>query len=70
LLGRLLVPAVILTSDGAAPVPAAVVAVPVPAVVLLCLVVMAVPVIAAAVAGLRRPDAASAARRFLLGQAG
>jgi hypothetical protein len=62
LLGRLLVPAVILTSEGTAPVPAAVVAVPVPAVVLLCLVVMAVPVIAAAVAGLRRPDAASQLR--------
>ncbi|MGN6796092.1 MAG: hypothetical protein ACTHJW_27215, partial [Streptosporangiaceae bacterium] len=62
LLARLVVPAVILTTGATTPVPPAVVIVPILAVALLCLAVMAIPVAAAAVAGLRRPDAAGQLR--------
>jgi len=61
-LAQLLVPAITLTADAAAPVPWALVVVPLGLAVVLALVTAAVPVAAAALSVLRRPDPAAQLR--------
>ena len=61
-LAQLLVPAITLTADAAAPVPWALVVVPLGPAVALALVTAAVPVAAAALSVLRRPDPAAQLR--------
>jgi ABC-type antimicrobial peptide transport system permease subunit len=61
-LAQLLVPAITLTADAAAPVPWALVVVPLRPAVALALVTAAVPVAAAALSVLRRPDPAAQLR--------
>ena len=61
-LAQLLVPAITLTVDAAAPVPSALVVVPLGPAVALALVTAAVPAAAAALSVLRRPDPAAQLR--------
>ncbi len=61
-LAQLMVPAITLTADATAPLPPAVVIVPLGAAVALALVTAAVPVAAAALSVLRRPDPAAQLR--------
>jgi hypothetical protein len=61
-LARLMVPAITLTADAAAPVPWALVVVPLGPAVALALITAAVPVAAAALSVLRRPDPAAQLR--------
>ena len=61
-LAQLMVPAITLTADATAPLPSALVIVPLGAAVALALVTAAVPVAAAALSVLRRPDPAAQLR--------
>ena len=61
-LAQLIVPAITLTADAAAPVPSALVVVPLGPAVALALVTAAVPAAAAALSVLRRPDPAAQLR--------